>query len=409
MKKLIKGLAKAAVYSGVNVQPGEEVHVRSSVYAVELTREIVKLCYERGAKRVIVDYRDDEIGKLTLANQSLDTLTHKPQFVYDERIYFADVNGCVISILCDNPDGLKHVDSAKLSASVRADMKALSAFYDKTMSHKIKWTVIAYPHPDWAKLMFPELKPKAALKKLGKYIAKTSRVDCDDPAAAWRAHSEVLRSRSERLNALGIKSLHYKNALGTDLVVGLPEAYVFEGGEHDCNGVPFNANIPSEEVFTAPDCHKIDGVVYASMPLCYGGKIIDGLMLKLENGKIVDYDAKTNRDLLATIIDTDDGAKSLGEVALVPYSSPISKLKTLFYETLFDENASCHFAIGEAYPTCIKGGADMTKAALKKSGLNYSDVHIDFMIGTKDLSITATLSDGSTVDIFVDGDFAEKF
>lgn len=411
MKKLIKGLSKAVVCSGVNVQNGDEVYVISSVHAVELTREVVRLCYERGAKRVVVRYNDDVLSKLDFEHQAVDTLTHKPQYVYDERNYFAkdDVSGCVINIFCADPNGLKDADGNKISLSRRADIKGLAPYYDKAMAHKVKWSIIAYPHPEWAKLMFPDLKPKDAYKKLGKYIAKTTRVDNDDPVAEWRAHSERLRVRSQKLTALNIKELHYMNALGTDLIVGLPEGYVFGGGEDECDGVAFNANMPTEEVFSAPDCRNINGVVKASMPLCYGGKIIDGLELTFKNGKITDYTATANADMLKGIIETDEGSRSLGEIALVPYDSPISKLHTLFYETLFDENASCHFAIGEAYPTCIKGGKDMSKKDLQDRGLNFSDVHVDFMVGTKDLNITALTRDGKTVEVFKNGNFTKEF
>ena len=411
MKKLNKGLAKAVVYCGVNVQPDEEVYVLSSVHATELTHEVVKLCYERGAKRVIVRYRDEELTRLDFEHQSTETLTHKPQFVYDERNYFAldKVKGCVINIICSDPNGLKDADGEKLAKAQRADMKGLKPYYDKAMSHKVKWSIIAYPHPEWAKLVFPDLKPKDAYKKLGKYIAKTTRVDNDDPQAAWEKHNAELKTRRQKLNSLNIKELHYVNKLGTDLRVGLPENYIFGGGVDEYGGVTFNANMPTEEVFSAPDCHNINGVVKASMPLCYGGKIIEGLELTLKDGRITDYTAKTNLDILKGIIETDEGSRSLGEVALVPYDSPISKLHTLFYETLFDENASCHFAIGEAYPTCVKGGPNMTSEELLSRGLNRSDVHVDFMVGTKDLNITATTRDGKTIPVFVDGNFTKDF
>ncbi len=404
-KKTVRNLAIAAVDSGVNVQPGEEVYVISSVYAVKLTHEIVKRAYERGAKRVIVKYRDGELDKLDYAHQTAETLTHKPKFVYDERNYFAEVNGAVISVICEDPNALESADAEKITASRRADMAALTPYYDKAMSNKIKWTIIAYPHPDWATLMFPDLDPDKAYKKLGKYIAKTTRVDNDDPVAAWKKHSAALLARCKKMNEAGIKRFHYKNSLGTDLWVGMPKDYVFAGGAEDCNGISFNANMPTEEVFSAPDCNNIDGVVKASMPLCYNGKIIDGIVIKLEKGRIVEYDAKTNRDVLKGIIETDEGSKSFGEIALVPYDSPISKLHTLFYETLFDENASCHFAIGQAYPTCVNGGDSMTKEQLAAVGINDSKVHVDFMVGTKDLDITAETSDGKTIQIFKDGNF----
>lgn len=408
-KKIIKNLATAVVNSGVNVQEGEEVLVLSSVYAVELTREVVRLAYERGAKRVHVRYRDDTLTAIDYKYQSEESLTDKPAFLYDERNYFAKKGGCVINIICDDPNGLSNADAKKITASRRADMKGLTPYYDMAMSSKIKWSIIAYPHPEWAKLMFPDLDKKEAVKKLGKYIAKTTRVDCNDPVKEWAKHSERLRVRCDKLNAAKIKTLHYKNKLGTDVTVGLPKGYIFAGGAEECDGVSFNANMPTEEVFSAPDCHKVNGVIKASLPLCYNGKIIKDLSLTLKDGEIVDYDAKTNRDVLKGIIESDDGAKRLGEIALVPYDSPISKLGVLFYETLFDENASCHFAIGRAYPTCVKGGADMSKDKLDKLGINESDIHVDFMVGTKDLEIIAETEDGKTLKVFENGNFTKDF
>ncbi len=408
MKKFNKALAQAVVEMGVNVQPGEQVYVITSVNAVGFTHEVVKKCYERGAKRVIVRYRDDELIKLDYKYQSVETLTSKPKFIYDERNYFADVDGCVISVICDDPNGMANVDSEKMTAARRSDMKALAPYYEKSMAHKIKWSVIAYPHAEWAKLMFPDLSKKAAYKKLAKYIAKTTRIN-GDIQKDWTEHSGKLARRSEKLNAAGITRFHYKNALGTDLYVGMPDGYIFEGGAKDCNGVFFHANMPTEEIFSAPDINNIDGTVKASMPLCYGGRIIEGLELRLEHGKIVDYSAKTNLDTLKGIIETDEGSRSLGEIALVPYDSPISNLRTLFYETLFDENASCHFAIGQAYPNCVKGGDEMTKDELKAKGLNDSDVHVDFMVGTSDLSITAETKSGKTLTIFENGNFTPDF
>ncbi len=189
----------------------------------------------------------------------------------------------------------------------------------------------------------------------------------------------------------------------------MPEGYIFAGGAEECNGETFNANMPTEEIFSAPDCNNVDGVIKAAMPLCYNGKIIEGIELKLEHGRIVDYKASKNADVLKGIIETDEGAHRLGEIALVPYDSPISKLHTLFYETLFDENASCHFAFGRAYPTCVKGGDAMTAEQRKAAGINDSDVHVDFMVGTKDLSITAETRDGKKLVIFEDGNFTEDF
>ena len=408
-KKNIHNLAKAVVCSGVNVQKDEEVLVITTIDGAELAREVAKQAYERGAKRVHVSYYDTELMNNDFAYQTVDTLTHPPQFTFDSRNYFAEVGGCVINIICENPNAFKDCDSNKLTQYTRAKMAGLEPYYEKAMSNKIKWSVISYPQRDWAKLMFPDLDEKDAYKKLGKYIAKVTRIDNDDPVAAWKEHSANLQKRCKLLNEANIKSFHYKNKLGTDVVVGMPENYVFAGGAEDCNGVSFNANMPTEEIFSAPDCRHVDGKIVASMPLCHNGKIIDGIELTLKDGEIVSYKAKTNEDILKGIIETDEGSKRLGEIALVPYDSPISKLHTLFYETLFDENASCHFAIGKAYPTCVEGGGDMSKEQLEKIGLNDSNEHVDFMVGTKDLSITAETRDGKNLVIFKDGNFTKDF
>lgn len=408
-KETIKNLAKAVVCSGVNVQKGEEVLVITTVDAVEITREVVKQAYGRGAKRVVVTYRDTKLEQLDLDNQTTETLTHQPKFVFDSRNYFAEVGGCVINIICEDPNAYKDCDGQKITDYYRAKMEGLEPYYEKAMANKIKWSIIAYPQRDWAKLMFPDLDEKDAMKKLGKYIAKTTRVDNDDPVAAWKEHADNLQRRCKKLNAANIKSFHYKNKLGTDVTVGMPENYVFAGGAEECNGMSFNANMPTEEIFSAPDCRHVDGKIVAAMPLCYNGKIIEGLELTLKDGVIVDYTAKKNLDILKGIIETDEGSKRLGEIALVPYDSPISKLHTLFYETLFDENASCHFAIGKAYPTCVKGGDEMTKEQIAAVGLNDSNAHVDFMVGTKDLEITALTHDGKTLTVFKDGNFAKDF
>ena len=408
-KRLIENLARAVVESGVNVQPGEQVLVTTTVEASEIAREVAKRAYARGAKRVYVHYNDEQVNALAFDNQSVETLTNKPDFYYSIKNYFAENGGCVINIICADPNAYEHCDADKITKSHRADMDGLKPYYDRAMANKIKWSIIAYPHPAWAKLMFPELDEKAAMDKLGEYIAKTTRVDGADPIAAWKGHAGKLKRRCDKINAANIESFHYKNKLGTDLVVGMPKNYIFAGGVEECNGVNFNANMPTEEIFSAPDCNNINGVVKASMPLCHNGKIIDGIELTLKNGKVTHYTAKTNVDILKGIIDTDDGAKSFGEIALVPYDSPISSLHTLFYETLFDENASCHFALGRAYATCVKGGDEMSDAELKKAGLNNSATHVDFMVGTNDLEITAKTRDGKTLKIFENGNFSKDF
>lgn len=408
-EKFTDNLARLAVERGVNVQKDEIVLVRGTVESAPLARKIAKYAYERGAKLVKVVYSDNVLDALDKQYQTIETLENPLPQDFDLLNYIAENNGSFISIICDDPNALANADDKKITAYRKARMKRLVTYYDHVMASRNKWTIVSYPHPDWAKLVFPDLDEKSAYDKLGEYIAKTTRVDCDDPLAEWTSHTQNLRRRFEKLNAAKVKSFHYKNSLGTDVTVGMPDGYVFAGGSESCYGTPFNANMPTEEIFSAPDCNHIDGVIKASMPLSYSGKIINDISLTLKNGKIIDYSASTNQDLLKGMIETDEGSHSLGEIALVPYDSPISSLNTLFYETLFDENASCHFAIGKAYPTCVKGGEDMSKEQLAKLGINDSDVHVDFMVGTRDLEITATLADGSVVKVFENGNFTPDF
>lgn len=410
-QEIIEKFAKLAVESGVNLKSGQELLVITAPEARALTLAVVKKAYERGAKRVHVQYRDTELKKLDFQFQTVDTLTNKPQFIYDERNYFADQNGCVLNIICEDPTAYEHLDSQKLIESSRADSKGFDPYYKKALTSRIKWSIIAYPHPAWAKKMFPNLTESVAMKKLGEIICTASRADGDNPIQTWKEHSTKLAQRCKALNDCHFTALHYQNALGTDLKLGLPKNYVFAGGAERCtDGTYFNANIPSEEVFSAPDCRRIEGTVVASMPLCHNGKLIEGMRLIFQNGRVTDYSADTNREVLKGIIETDEGSKTLGEVALVPYDSPISQLNTLFYETLFDENASCHLALGRAYASCVAGGDAMSEEQLKKIGINATSYeHVDFMIGTRDLSIVGITQSGETIPVFENGNFTERF
>jgi len=275
------------------------------------------------------------------------------------------------------------------------------------MSSEVRWSIAALPSPAWAAKVFPGVPAGEAEQKLWKLMAKCSRIDNDDPIAAWDKHNDNFQARLNFLNERKIKQLRYKNSLGTDLTVEIPEAAVWiGGGEPAKDGVMFFPNIPTEEIYTMPKRNGVNGRVVASKPLINAGHQIDGLELTFKDGRVTESTAKTNAELLAQLIDTDEGSHYLGEVALVPYHSPISETGTLFYHTLFDENAACHFAIGRAYPTCLAGSDNMTDAQLAEAGANHSLVHVDFMVGTPDLSITAIDKDGNEIAIFTDGDFS---
>jgi aminopeptidase len=275
------------------------------------------------------------------------------------------------------------------------------------MSNKNVWCVASIPTKPWAKKVFPDLSEEEAVEKLWENIFKTVRVDMEYPVAAWDEHKSNLKKSMEFLNNSKFKFLHYKNSLGTDLRIELPKDHIWLGGSDlTPEGVEFIANMPTEEVFTLPKKNGVNGVVWSSMPINRNGNIIDKFSLTFKEGRIVDFSAEEGYDVLKTLVETDEGSRYLGEVALVPYASPISKLGILFYNTLFDENASCHLAIGEAYPVCIKNGENMSKEELKKAEVNDSSVHVDFMIGTKDLEITGIAESGQEIPVFKDGNFA---
>lgn len=405
-EKSMQKLAELAVRSGVNIQIGDDVIIRAPVIAMPLIRKVTEEAYKSGAARVRVSYIDDEINRLKYKYESKETLSNPFPFILDELNYFDKPNSAIISIISDDPDAFADTDIDKITAYRRAMNTGAERFYSAMMLGKTRWTIIAYPNQAWAKKAFPDLSEKAALDKLEEYIVHASRCDTPNPVQEWAEHSKRLHARSEILNKLDVDYFEYKNSLGTNLKLGMPKGYLFMGGsERAESGIYFNANIPSEEVFSAPDRNRADGIVYASMPLVYNGKIIKDFWIKFKDGAVESYDAQENKDVLKSIIETDENSNRLGEIALVPYSSPISDLKTLFFETLFDENASCHIALGKAYATCLEGGGDMTKEELLAHGVNDSHAHVDFMIGTSDLSIIATTKDGKKVQIFKDGNF----
>lgn len=406
--KTLDKYARLAIRIGVNLQKGEMLVVNAPVSAQKFVEKVVKQAYREGARNVEVQWTDETIGKLNYKYRSKKELANVPEWVRVRSDYYIDEKIAYLNIFSEDPEGLKGVNPEKVAIARRARGKALQRFRDYTGSNKLRWCILAYPNKAWAKKMFPTLSVSAAIEKQWQYIAKTVRLDTEDPIAAWNEHQRKITERCRILNSAKIRSFTYKNSIGTNVTVGMPDGYIFCGGAEkgEQDGVYFTANLPTEEVFSSPDRTSVNGRIVAALPLCRNGHIIDKFWFEFKNGKIVDYGAEQGYDNLKSIIETDEGSHYLGEIALVGYNSPIRNLETMFYETLFDENASCHFAIGDCYPTCLKNGADMTKEELLSHGLNSSIEHVDFMVGTKDLEITAETKSGDILKIFENGEWA---
>ena len=406
-KKIISDYAELLVKVGVNLQKKEKLVISAPVIAADLVRAIVKSAYKNGAREAEVLWNDEEVTKLDYKHRSVKSLSVVPEWAKLQRESFIEDKICYIVIISDDPEAMKGIKPEKIAASRRAKNTAFAKFRDYTSSNKIRWSLAAYPNKSWAKKVYPEDTPSVALGKLWNAVISSVRLNEESPVVAWEKHQQALQRRCEFLNNAGIKRFIYKNSLGTDFSVGMPKDYVFCGGAEEgaFDGVPFTANLPTEEVFSSPDRLSAEGTLVASMPLCRNGQIIDNFKIKFKNGRIVDFSAEKGYDNLKSIIETDEGSHYLGEIALVGFDSPVRNQNVLFYETLFDENASCHFAIGDSYPNCVKGGADMTEDELHKAGLNTSLEHVDFMVGTADLSVLCETQDGSVIEIFKNGEW----
>lgn len=409
-QEILEKYAKLIVETGVNVQKGQPVIVRGSTEADPLVREVVRAAYKAGASTVRVDFDDPYISRMHFDYQSMESLTDIPNYTIDREKWFIDRGCCRISIVGLTPDAMMGVDAEKVKASQIALMTKAPEIMSYSMANKGQWLVVAYPNVAWAKKCFPEDSEKVAVKKLENAILKCVRVTkSNDPVRAWKVHNNKIQKHCRILNKLDLAELHYTNSLGTDLHIKLPEKHLWAGGSEktsDGRKIVFNPNMPTEEVFSLPHKDGVDGKVYATKPLVYNGNIINDFWLEFKDGKVVKYDAKVGKEYLKALVELDAGSSRLGEVALVPFDSPINNSGILFYNTLFDENASCHLALGRAYPMNIKGGTSMKKEQLDKEGVNDSFTHVDFMVGSKDLNIVGKTKDGKTVQIFKDGNFA---
>lgn len=406
-KNLLKKYAMLAVNTGVNIKKDNILVITSPIETAEFARLIAKEAYNFGAKEVIVHYSDQQLTKIKLENSSLETISDYPSWMAEGYNYYARQGACFISIAANDPDGLKGVSVEKIGESQKARTTALKEYYDNSMSNKCRWCVLSVPTLSWAKKVFPNLSDEKALESLWDVIFKTVRVDTKDPIKAWENHNAYLEEKIKFMNENNFKSVHLKSSNGTDLNIELPEGHIWAGGsEEDVKGIPFNANMPTEEIFTLPKKTGVNGIVYSSKPLSYGGNLIDNFSITFKDGRAIDFTAETGYDILKQMLESDEGAKYLGEVAFVPYNSPISNSKLIFFNTLFDENAACHLAFGRAYESCIKNADKYSEEELEKMGVNNSVIHVDFMIGTSDLEITGINKNGETIKIFSNGNWA---
>ena len=352
-------------------------------------------------------YTDEQFARIRMENASVETLEDVKPYILRSYLDYAESEGgaCILNIHDADPEVFKGLDAEKIARANKARREALAAWRDYTMKDKVQWSIVAIPGPAWAKKVFPG--DENAEEKLWQAIFSVCRVrEGVDVTAAWREHLAKLEARRSRLNELQLESVHFESANGTDLTVGLADTHIWEAaGGHTPQGYAFLPNIPTEEVFTAPHKDRVDGIVHGTKPYVYNGEIIDGFWVRFERGRVVEYHADKNEELLGHLLDTDEGARHIGEVALVPASSPINRSGILFYSTLFDENAACHIAFGAGYPGTVKGGNEMSKEQLLALGVNDSLVHEDVMIGAADTVITGKTKDGRTVPLFQHGEW----
>lgn len=403
----LREYARLIVRTGANVQENQYVVLNCSVENHDFGRMVVDEAYKAGAKEVIVFWNDIKTSRLRYDYASLDVLGNVPAWLAESRNYYANEKAAIISVIGNDPEAYLGVDSEKLKVSTKAGARAFESYYKKMMNSEFQWCVAAVPEAKWAMKVFPELYAQEAMDKLWEAIFDSVRISEDDSVKAWENHRLFLSEKSRLLNEQHFDALRYKNSIGTDFTLGLQKDHIWEGGgEFTPDQIYFFANMPTEEIFTAPDCNRGEGTLVSSMPLCYQGNLIENFSITFKDGRVTDYTAEKGYDILKMLVETDEGSHRLGEVALVPDDSPISNTGILFYDTLFDENAACHFALGECYPTTIKNGGKMTKEELIAAGGNQSDTHVDFMIGTKDLEITGITKDGVEISIFKNGNWA---
>lgn len=404
---LLRKYAKLAVKVGANIQPEQLLVISAEVRDYKFVKMCIEEAYKAKASEVMVNWSYEDLTLLNFINCSTEILSEIPDYVYDKQKYVQDKGCAFLHIVSDTPDLLAGIDPEKIMASQIAAMKKTKPLKNYTMANHGQWSIIALPSLAWAKKVFPDKTDEEAVEALWDAILMSVRInEKNDPVLEWQKHNEKLRKYCDILNEYNFEKLHFESATGTDLYVGLVKNHLWEGGSGvTTKGIVFNPNMPTEEVFTMPDKNNVSGKVVATKPLSYGGKLIDNFWLKFEDGKVVNHGAEKEVETLTNLLDTDEGSRRIGEVALISYNSPISLSNILFYNTLFDENASCHLALGQAYPDNIKGGTTMSEEQLSEAGANSSMNHVDFMFGSKDMKITGIKANGEEVLVFEEGNF----
>ena len=406
-KTILRKYARLAVRKGVNLKKGQGCAIYAQVEQHEFAEMVAEEAYRAGAKWVQVFWQDQAVRKLDLRHHTVTQLSRVEEWEKVQQQMFVDQLPARIHISSEDPDGLKGVSVPKMQKAQAARSTVLRP-YRKAIDNKHQWTIIAVPSKKWAKKVFPGVRASVAEEKLWEAILQTVRVTPDnDPEAAWDQHNATLQEKSGKLNALDLDYLHYQAPNGTDFKCWLiPGAKWGGGGAAILDGTFYNPNMPTEEVFTSPLKGKCEGTLVSTMPLSYQGNLIDQFSITFENGRAVSCKAQQGQELLEKMLHMDEGASMLGELALVPHDSPVSNTGILFYNTLFDENAACHVALGFGFPECVEGFESMTDQELQEKGVNDSIIHVDFMIGSKDLDITGYTRDGKAVQIFKNGNWA---
>jgi len=399
-------LAEVAIKVGLQLKPGQDLLVTAPTVALPLVRRIAEHAYKAGAGLVTPILSDEAVTLSRYRFGQEDGFDRAAGWLYDGMAKAFAGNTARLAIVGDNPMLLSGEDPAKVARANKANSIAYKPALERIVNFDINWNIIAYPSPSWAKLVFPEDEEAVAVAKLTEAIFSASRVDNDNAIPAWQQHNAMLRSRTEWLNGQRFDALHYSGP-GTDLTIGLAHGHQWEGGASTAkNGITCNANIPSEEVFTTPHSRRVWGHVVSTKPLSYQGSLIEDIAVRFEDGRIVEAKASRGEEVLNKVLDTDEGARRLGEVALVPHSSPISKSGLLFFNTLFDENAACHIALGQCYSKCFVDGAKLTPEQIAAQGGNSSLIHIDWMIGSGQIDIDGLHADGRRVPVFRNGEWA---
>lgn len=408
-KQLLQKYAEFAVRSAVNLQKGQTLLINCPVEAAFFGRACAEVGYAAGAREVVIHYNDEEYGRIRMEHTTLDVLEDvKPWRLRSLMDYVEGEGGaCILHIVARNPEIFKGLDTAKIEKANQANSKAMKPWRELTMNNDVQWSIVAVPNEAWAKKIFAGEGTEAAVEKLWDTIFEVSRVSGGDPVSAWKKHVDYLLGKANWLNELDLAAVHLKSSNGTDLEVGLADDHIWLAAqEESTEGVSFLANVPTEEVFTAPHCQRTNGTFKSSLPYVYNGNVIEGISITFKEGLAVEYSAEKGDDLLKQMLSSDEGARRIGEVAFVPVSSPIRNTGLLFYNTLFDENAACHIAFGAGYPTTVKGGGAMSREQLMEKGLNDSLIHEDVMVGTPDMEITGITKTGKRVAIFKNGDWA---